>query len=173
MLVRLFRSLMPQDERFIERFSEHSKLIALAAEAFGVLMSGDGRAEQHAVERSAGWRMLPTGRRMVRYGVGFTPEMQGVADCAVRAATEIRDAVPLPSSIDRSAEGLSAMSVAVRRIEGEADDLLDCGLRVLFAGDQSAGYKLTVEKVYGLVEAVVDLCEDTVDVIDGVVVEQV
>jgi uncharacterized protein Yka (UPF0111/DUF47 family) len=30
-----------------------------------------------------------------------------------------------------------------------------------------------VEKVYDLVEAVVDRCEDTVDVIDGIVVEQV
>ncbi len=212
MLMRLFRSLMPRDERFIERFSEHSKLIVLAAEAFRALMSGDGRAEQHAVEISrledaadqitretvlAIHRtfvtpfdrsqilelitalddtidlMKDTGRRMVRYGVGFTPEMQGMADCAVRAATEIRDAMPLLNSIDRSAERLSAMSIAVRKIEGEADELMDRGLRVLFAGDQSAGYKLTVEKVYDLVEAVVDRCEDTVDVIDGIVVEQV
>lgn len=212
MLIRLFRSLMPHDERFIERFSEHSKLIVSAAEAFRALMSGDGRAEQHAVEISrledaadqitretvlAIHRtfvtpfdrsqildlitalddtidlMKDTGRRMVRYGVAFTPEMQGMADCAVRAATEIRDAMPLLGSIDRSAERLSAMSVAVRQVESEADDLLDRGLRVLFAGDQSAGHKLTVEKVYDLVEAVVDRCEDVVDVIDGIVVEQV
>ena len=39
--------------------------------------------------------MKETGRRMLRYGVGFTPKMQGMADCAVRAATEIRDAIPL------------------------------------------------------------------------------
>ena len=74
---------------------------------------------------------------MIRYGVGFTPEMQGMADCAVRAATEIRDAMPLLGAIDRSVDRLSAMSVAVRRIEGEADELLDRGLRVLFAGDSS------------------------------------
>jgi predicted phosphate transport protein (TIGR00153 family) len=34
--------------------------------------------------------MKDTGRRMIRYGVAFTPEMQGMADCAVRASTVIR-----------------------------------------------------------------------------------
>jgi predicted phosphate transport protein (TIGR00153 family) len=212
MLVRAFRSLMPQDERFIERFSEHARLIVPAAEAFRALMSGDGHAEQHAAEiarlEDAADRitretvvaihrtfvtpfdrsqilelitalddtidlMKDTGRRMIRYGVGFTPEMRGMADCAVRAASEIRDAMPLLASIDINVAKLSAMSVAVRSIEGEADELLDRGLRVLFAGDTSAGHKLTVEKVYDLVEAVVDRCEDVVDVIDGIVVEQV
>jgi predicted phosphate transport protein (TIGR00153 family) len=203
---------MPQDERFIVRFCEHSKLIVPAAEAFRALMSDDGRAEQHAAEinrledaadtvtretvlaihrtfvtpfdRSQILDLITalddtidlmkdTGRRMLRYGVGFTPEMQGMADCIVRATRELRDGMPLLGSIDRSVDGLSNMSVAVRRIEGEADELLDRGLRTLFASDKSAGYKLTVEKVYDLVEAVVDRCEDVVDVIDGIVVEQV
>jgi predicted phosphate transport protein (TIGR00153 family) len=203
---------MPRDDRFIERFSEHARLIVPAAEAFRALMSGDGRAEQHAAEitrledaadqitretvlaihrsfvtpfdRSQILDLITalddtidlmkdTGRRMLRYGVGFTPEMQGMADCAVRAAMELRDAMPLLGSIDRNVARLSTMSIAVRRIEGEADDLLDRGLRVLFAGDTSPGHKLTVEKVYDLVEAVVDRCEDVVDVIDGIVVEQV
>jgi predicted phosphate transport protein (TIGR00153 family) len=211
-LLRAFRSLMPQDERFIERFCEHSKLIVPAAEAFRALMSDDGRAEQHAAEinrledaadtvtrdtvlaihrtfvtpfdRSQILDLITalddtidlmkdTGRRMLRYEVGFTPEMQGMADCIVRATRELRDGMPLLGSIDRSVDRLSNMSVAVRQIEGEADELLDHGLRTLFASDKSAGYKLTVEKVYDLVEAVVDRCEDVVDVIDGIVVEQV
>lgn len=212
LLTRAFRFLMPRDDRFIERFCEHSKLIVPAAEAFRALMSGDGRLEQHVAEISrledaadqvaketvlAIHRtfvtpfdrsqildlisalddtidlMKDTGRRMVRYGVGFTPEMQGMADCIVRAAIELRDGMPLLGAINSSVERLNAMSVSVRRIEGEADDLLDRGLRALFASDNSPGYKLTVEKVYDLVEAVVDRCEDVVDVIDGIVVEQV
>ena len=212
LLTRAFRSLMPRDDRFIERFCEHSKLIVPAAEAFRALMSGDGRPEQHVAEinrledaadqvaketvlaihrtfvtpfdRSQILDLISalddtidlmkdTGRRMVRYGVGFTPEMQGMADCVVRAAIELRDGMPLLGAINSSVERLNAMSVSVRRIEGEADDLLDRGLRILFASDNSPGYKLTVEKVYDLVEAVVDRCEDVVDVIDGIVVEQV
>ena len=117
--------------------------------------------------------MKDTGRRMLRYGVAFTPEMQAMADCAVQATTLIRDAMPLLGKIGPSADALSTMSVAVRRIEGEADEQLDRGLRTLFASDGSPGHKLTVEKVYDLVEAVVDRCEDIVDVIDGIVVEQV
>ena len=65
------------------------------------------------------------------------------------------------------------MSIAVRAIESEADELLDRGLRTLFASDASAGNKLTIERVYDLIEAVVDRCEDVTDVIDGIVVEQV
>jgi predicted phosphate transport protein (TIGR00153 family) len=211
-LVRAFQALMPHDDRFIARFSDHARLIVPAAEAFRALMSGDGQAEHHAAEISrledaadkitretvlAIHRtfvtpfdrsqildlitalddtidlMKDTGRRMIRYGVGFTPEMQGMADCAVRAAAELRDAMPLLASIDRNAARLNRMSLEVRRIESEADDLLDRGLRILFAGSTSPGHKLTVEKVYDLVEAVVDRCEDVVDVIDGIVVEQV
>ena len=49
-LLRAYRSLMPQDDRFIGWFCEHSRLIVPATVAFRALMSGDGRAEQHAVE---------------------------------------------------------------------------------------------------------------------------
>jgi uncharacterized protein Yka (UPF0111/DUF47 family) len=45
--------------------------------------------------------MKDTGRRMLRYGVAFTPEMQGMGDCA---AVELRDgcrcwarSTPVPS----------------------------------------------------------------------------
>jgi uncharacterized protein len=211
-LLRLFRSLMPREEHFIEWFAEHAELIVQAAEEFRGLMSGDGRIEQHAAEISrledAADRvtrrtvqaihrtfvtpfdrsqilelitalddtidlMKDTGRRIVRYGVALTPEMQGMADCAVRAAIALRDGLPLLRAIDRNVDGLNAMSVAVRRFEGEADDLLDRGLRILFAGSASPGAKLTVEKVYDLIESVIDRCEDVVDVIDGIVVEQV
>lgn len=112
-------------------------------------------------------------RRILRYRVAFTPEMRGMADCAVRAAIEIRDGIPLLGAIDRSVAHLTAMSEAVSRIENEADDLLDEGLKRLFSGDTSPGYKLTVEKVYDLIESVVDRCEDITDVIDGIVIEQV
>lgn len=211
-LLRAYRSLMPRDERFIEYFCQHSRLIVTAAESFRALMSGDGEADRHASEinrledaadeitratilaihrtfitpfdRSQILDLITalddtidlmkdTGRRMLRYGVAFTPEMQAMADCAVRATTIIRDALPLLGSIGPNAEALSRMSIVVRRIESEADEQLDRGLRTLFATDGSAGYKLTVEKVYDLVEAVVDRCEDIVDVIDGIVVEQV
>lgn len=212
MLLRAFRALLPRDERFIERFTAHARLIVPAAQAFRDLVFNVGDWTQHVAEinrleaeadkitretvmaihrtmvtpfdRSQILDLITalddtldlmkeTARRMLRYGVAFTPEMQGMADCAVRATIRIRDAMPLLAHIDRNVSQLSAMSVAVRAIESEADDLLDRGLRVLFASDVSAGQKLTVERVYDLIEAVVDRCEDITDVIDGIVVEQV
>lgn len=212
MLLRAFRSLLPRDERFIDRFAAHAQLIVPAAQAFRALMSGDGQSETHLAEirrleeqadtitretiRAIHRTMITpfdrsqvldlitalddtmdlmkeTGGRVVRYGVAFTPEMQSMADCAVRAVAEICASIPLLGNIDRNADKLSAMSIEVRAIEGEADELLDRGLRKLFAGEASPGHKLTVERVYDLIEAVVDRCEDITDVIDGIVVEQV
>jgi len=212
MVLRLFRALMPRDERFIERFSDHSICMVRAAEAFRAMMAGDGSIEAKCAEISrieeeadtitretiqAIHRsfitpfdrsqildlstalddtvdlMKEASRRILRYRVAFTPEMRGMADCAVGAATEIRDGIPLLGAINSSVERLTAMSQAVARIENEADDLLDQGLKTLFRGDASPGQKLTVEKVYDLIESVVDRCEDITDVIDGIVIEQV
>ncbi len=111
--------------------------------------------------------------RMTRYNVGFTPEMRGMADCVVRATLRIRDAMPLLDEVSRNAATLTATSVTVRDIEGEADDLLNQGLQIVFSGDVSPGQKLMVERVYDLIDAVVDRCEDIVDVIDAIVLEQV
>ena len=54
-----------------------------------------------------------------------------------------------------------------------SDDDAMLGRWKAIAGDTSPGHKLTVERVYDLIEAVVDRCEDIIDVIDGIVVEQV
>jgi uncharacterized protein len=211
MLLRLFRSLMPKDESFVERFCEHSRYVVNGAGAFRQLLSG-GDAEAHyadlcRIEEAADAvtrgiiqaihrtyitpfdrsqilelatalddtidLMKEAGRRLRLYGIDFTPEMQGMADCAVRATTEIRDAMPLLGAIGRSVGPLNAMQDRVRRAESDADDLLAQGLRSVFVSNTSPGHKLTVEKVYDLIEAVVDRCEDVADVIEGIVVEQV
>ncbi len=152
MLMHFFRSLMARDQKLIERFTDHSRLIVPAAEAFRALMSADGNAERHAAEinrledaadqitretvlaihrtfvtpfdRSQVLDLITalddtidlmkdTGRRMIRYDVGFTAEMQGMADCAA-ATTEIRDAMPLLRSIGEFEQQLTTMSVTVR-----------------------------------------------------------
>ena len=117
--------------------------------------------------------MKEAGRRIRLYGIAYTPEMLGMADCAVEATTAIRDAMPLLGTIARSAARLQEMQDKVRDAESRADDLLAAGLRTLFGSEASAGTKLTVEKVYDLIESVVDRCEDVADVIEGIVVEQV
>lgn len=117
--------------------------------------------------------MKDTGRRVQHYGVAFTPEMVGMAECAIEASLALADAMPLLAHIAANLEALDRMQSTVRRAESKADALLDHGLSALFAGGSSPGHKLTVEKVYDLVEAVVDRCEDVADVIQGIVIEQV
>jgi len=117
--------------------------------------------------------MKDAARRIGLYKVPYTPEMQGMADCAVRAATAIRDALPALNAIGQNVERLNEMQRKVRAAESEADDLLQRGLKTLFGGPGPAGDKFAVEKVYELIEAVVDRCEDVTDVIAGIVVEHV
>ncbi len=212
MLLRLFRSLMPRDESFIERFCDHCRNVVLAAEAFHDMIAGTATVEAsylticryeeaadtitretiRAIHRTFVTPfdrsqildlitalddtidlMKDAGRRIRLYNLPFTPEMQGMADCIVRATVEIRDAMPMLGTINQSVERLSTMSVNVARIESEADDLLERGMAVLFQGKGSPGYKLTMEKIYDLIESIVDRCEDVTDVIDGIVIEQV
>jgi uncharacterized protein Yka (UPF0111/DUF47 family) len=117
--------------------------------------------------------MKEAARRIPLYGVAFTPEMREMADRAVWASKEIRDAMPLLASITRNVDRLTEASTKVGRFEAEADDLFDQGLRTLFRSQASPGHKLTVEKVYDLIEDVVDRCEDVTDVLDDIVIEQV
>jgi len=211
MLLRLFRSLMPRDERFVERFAEHAGHVVNGAHAFrGLLSATDAEASYRdlcrfeeaaddvtrqtvqAIHRSFVTPfdrsqildlttalddtidlMKEAGRRIRLYGITYTPEMLGMADCAVRATTALRDAMPRLGAISRELDRLAAVQEQVRQAESEADDLLNEGLRKLFASDVSPGTKLTVEKVYDLIESVVDRSEDVADVIEGIVVEQV
>jgi len=117
--------------------------------------------------------MKDAARRLGLYKVAYTPEMLGMADCAIRASTAIRDAMPALNAIGRNEAVFNEMQQKVRAAESEADDLLQRGMKALFAGSDPAGDKLIGERVYELIEAVVDRCEDVTDVIAGIVVEHV
>jgi predicted phosphate transport protein (TIGR00153 family) len=211
MVLKLFRKLLPRDERFVEQICRHSALVVDGAVEFrGIIGGGDYethckelfRLEDaadavtseivHAIHKSFITPfdraeilelitalddtidlMKDAARRMGLYHVAYTPEMLAMADCAVRSTTAIRDAVPALNAIGKSVAVFNEMQRKVRAAEGEADDLLQRGLKTLFAGPGPAGDKFAVEKVYELIEAVVDRSEDVTDVIAGIVVEHV
>lgn len=211
MVLKLFRKMMPRDERFVERLCRHSGYVVEGAVQFRGILAGEDfdrhckelfrleeaadevtRETVEAIHRSfitpfdrgeileliTGLDdiidlMKDAARRMGLYGVAYTPEMLAMADCAVRASTAIRDAMPSLSAIGRNVARLGEMQKQVRGAETEADDLLQRGLKTLFAGPGPAGDKFAIEKVYELIEAVVNRCEDVTDVIAGIVVEHV
>jgi len=211
MLLKLFRKLMPRDERFVDLICRHSAIVVDGAVEFRGILAG-GNYETHCKElfrledaaddvtkevvlaihksfitpfdRGEILELISAlddtidlmkyaARRMGLYNVPYTAEMLAMADCAVRSTTAIRDAVPALDAIGRSVAVFNEMQQKVRTAEGEADDLLQRGLKTLFAGPGPAGDKFAVEKVYEMIEAVVDRSEDVTDVIAGIVVEHV
>lgn len=211
MVLKLFRKMMPRDERFVERICRHSAIVVEGATQFrGILAGGD--YETHCTElfrledaadevtreivlavhrsfitpfdRSEVLElttalddtidiMKDAARRMGLYNVPYTAEMLAMADCAVRSTTAIRDALPALNAIGKKSAVFSEMQQKVRAAESEADDLLQRGLKTLFSGPGPVGDKFAVEKVYELIEAVVDRSEDVTDVLAGIVVEHV
>jgi predicted phosphate transport protein (TIGR00153 family) len=121
--------------------------------------------------------MKDSGKQMLLYRVGITPQMQQMADCILRASEQLREGMPLLGDIPGSARRIATMCEAVDRIESEADRALQAGLDALFgtSGPEapSPGHKLMVQKVYDGIEEVVDCCEDVADLIQSVLIEQV
>lgn len=119
-------------------------------------------------------RMKDAGRRILLYQVAATPEMLGMADCISRCCIRLRDGMPLLGSVAANVVGLQSMISDIDGIESEADVLLAKGLDQLFSSTtSSAGAKLMGEKVYDLIEGIVDQCEDVSKLIEGILAEQV
>jgi predicted phosphate transport protein (TIGR00153 family) len=103
----------------------------------------------------------------------FDPPMREMGGLIVRAAALTFEAVPLLASIGREAGRLSAITEEVVRIEGQADELHDQGLKALFLahrGSDPMAYVVGAE-IYGHLERVVDRFEDVANEIHSLVIE--
>jgi predicted phosphate transport protein (TIGR00153 family) len=105
----------------------------------------------------------------------FEPAMQEIGDIIVTAANLTREAVPLLRSIARDAGRLNAITEEITRIEGQADDLHDEGLRALFRAQADANPMAFIigSEIYGHLEMVVDRFDDVANEISSLVIEQV
>jgi predicted phosphate transport protein (TIGR00153 family) len=105
----------------------------------------------------------------------FEPPMQAIGGVIVTAAQLTREAVPLLRSIGRHASRLNAITEEITRIEGEADDLHDEGLKALFHAQADANPMAFVigSEIYGRLEMVVDRFDDVANEISSLVIEHV
>jgi uncharacterized protein len=105
----------------------------------------------------------------------FAPAMQEIGGIIVTAAKLTREAVPLLRSVSRHAGRLNAITEEITRIEGEADDLHDEGLKALFHAQASSGPMAFVigSEIYGRLEMVVDRFDDVANEISSLVIEHV
>jgi uncharacterized protein Yka (UPF0111/DUF47 family) len=101
--------------------------------------------------------------------------MQAIGGVIVTAAKLTREAVPLLRSIGRHAGRLNAITEEITRIEGQADDLHDEGLKALFhaRADSNPMAFVIGSEIYGHLEMVVDRFDDVANEISSLVIEHV
>jgi uncharacterized protein len=104
----------------------------------------------------------------------FTPQMREMADVIRRCAELVEEAIPLLHSISAEAARLSAITEEISRLEGQADELHDNGLKELYHRYRSdpMGF-ITGNEVYDHLEKVVDRFDDVANVLHATVIEHV
>lgn len=113
-------------------------------------------------------------RRMEIYRVSAPrPEMAKMAHCATRCVALISEAIPLLANVSDGAERINTLCKSIHHVEDEADKIHDHALRGLYAADSAelAENARALEKIYDLIEEVVDACEDVANILGDIVAE--
>ncbi len=105
----------------------------------------------------------------------FDPEMRAMGDAVVACAELVQRAVAMLANIGKNATELNEIGVQITRIEGEADDIHDRGLGLLYQKVKSGD---TIDfirgnEIYNHLENTVDRLDDVADEIQGIVIEHV
>ena len=118
--------------------------------------------------------MHQTGKAITLYDVKkFEPQMLRMAELATQAARLVRNCIPLLRSSGRNVVELTRMTEDIVHLEGDADDLHEEGLKVLFQkhGDSKPMAFFVGREVYRHLERVLDGMEDVADEIQGIVID--
>ena len=105
----------------------------------------------------------------------FTPQMKEMADEIVLCAKLVQEALPLLRSISSEAVRLSSLTEQISKLEGQADELHDLGLKALYqANIGRSGLEFYIgNEIYDHLEKVVDRFDDVANVMHGIVIEHV
>jgi uncharacterized protein len=105
----------------------------------------------------------------------FTPQMREMGDAIKKCAALVEEAIPCLGSISREAAHLSKLTEEISRLEGQADDLHDGGLKELYQkhGASNPMAFITGNEVYDHLEKVVDRFDDVANVIQATVIDHV
>jgi uncharacterized protein len=105
----------------------------------------------------------------------FQPHMRQMGDIILRAAELTVEAVGLLGSMRENVSRLNAITEEITRLEEQADELNDAGIRALFLAHRGGDVMdfIVGNEIYDHLEKVVDRFEDVANRISGIVVEQV
>ena len=121
-------------------------------------------------------QMQKTAKTIALFGVTeFQPPMRQMADIILRCAELTVEAVGLLGSMREKAGRLNAITEEVVKLEEQADELNDAGIKALFLAhrDGNAMGFIVGNEIYDHLEKVVDRFEDVANRIAGIVIEQV
>ena len=105
----------------------------------------------------------------------FQPYMRQMGDIILRAAELTVEAVGLLASMRENVGRLNTITEEITRLEEQADELNDAGIRALFLAHRGGDAMdfIVGNEIYDHLEKVVDRFEDVANRISGIVVEQV
>jgi predicted phosphate transport protein (TIGR00153 family) len=105
----------------------------------------------------------------------FEPEMRKMADAIVECAELVQRAVSMLSDVASNAAELNDIGLQITRIEGNADDIYDRGLELLYqkVKGKDAMEFIRGSEVYKHLEDTIDSLDDVADEIQGIVIEHV
>jgi uncharacterized protein len=119
-------------------------------------------------------QMQKTAKAITLFEVeSFKPQMVQMGDVIVEAAKLTVEAVALLSGMNEHANRINEIAVKITRIEEQADEIYDAGLKALFLAHRASdpmGFIVGAE-IYDHLEKVVDRFEDVANGISGVLIE--
>lgn len=103
----------------------------------------------------------------------FDQEMKDMAAIIVDASRVLAEALPLLRNISNNGHRLHELTERLVRMEGNADNIHDAGLRALFKahGASNTLRFIVSREIYGHLERVIDRFEDVANEIDGLVID--
>jgi predicted phosphate transport protein (TIGR00153 family) len=121
-------------------------------------------------------QMQKTAKAVLMFEVEtLEPEMAQMGDRIIQAAHLTVEAVGLLGSMRENATRLNTITEEITRLEEDADNLNDSGIKALFRRHRDGnamGYIIGVE-IYDHLEKVMDRFEDVANRIGGILIEQV
>ncbi|MCC2652067.1 MAG: nuclease, partial [Microvirga sp.] len=121
-------------------------------------------------------QMQKTAKSILLFNVTqFEPEMVQMAECIVRAAHLMREAIPLLNSINKNVGELNRLTEQIVHVESEADDIYDTARKRLFeerARTSPVDFWVAME-ILDHLEKVTDSLDDVANEIHSIVTEHV
>jgi predicted phosphate transport protein (TIGR00153 family) len=121
-------------------------------------------------------QMQKTAKAITLFEVShFELHMRQMADIILRCAELTVDAVSLLGSMRENAGRINAIAEEITRLEDQADELNDQGIKALFLKHRNGNTMdfIVGNEIYDHLEKVVDRFEDVANRISGILIEQV